>query len=167
MAMKKETQASPGFIAGVLKAAARAEAQGIMTPEADAALSEYLRGQEAARPILENDDDRIVKQRLAQRESDEPVVGDYVVFGNRPRMERISHDWGDAVQTSVDGSWYLGDGGYVSFSGGLNPPIPKAELADTGETEPGSFWIFHHDEWRANNAHQFKAPCRIWRLVSC
>ena len=44
-------QASAEFIAGVLKAAMEAEAKSIMTPEADKALTEYLLGQEAARPI--------------------------------------------------------------------------------------------------------------------
>ena len=38
-------QASAEFIA-------EAEAKGIMTPEADKALTEYLLGQEAARPIM-------------------------------------------------------------------------------------------------------------------
>ena len=46
---RKNRQAPPEFIAGVLKAAMEAEAKGIMTPEADAALTEYLLGQDATR----------------------------------------------------------------------------------------------------------------------
>lgn len=101
-----------------------------------------------------------------------PRVGDYVLFpDDMPRdglyeryIERISHDWGDGVQTSPGGSWYLGDG-FASFSGSLNSTIPKARLEDTGETKLGSFWFFKGDYARAHNGVDVMASCRVYRYT--
>src|SRR5688572_21895990 len=70
-----------------------------------------------------------------QREG--PRVGDILriplALHNAYRLMRFSYDWGDDIQVSFGGSFYFDHKGYVSFSGGLEPAIPKANLRDTGE----------------------------------
>lgn len=91
---------------------------------------------------------------------DGPRVGDYVSFPCG-HVRRVSHNWGDTVQTSDGGSFYLGDG-YVSFSGGLFPGVPVDSLADTGMRRDGAVWIFHHDDWRADNGVESSIPFRVY-----
>jgi hypothetical protein len=83
----------------------------------------------------------------------EPHEGDWVIFPG-DIVRRISYDWGDSVQTSdtkFGSSFYLGDGGFASFSGGLYSSIPKTELELTDEVREGAFWFFHNGESRAHN----------------
>jgi hypothetical protein len=99
-----------------------------------------------------------------------PQSGDWVIFADGVER-RISHVWdwpadsdGTAlysIQTSDDGSWYLGDG-YASFSGGLHPGIPGDTFSDTGETRPGSVWFFHHDIHQAHNGVDTTVEFRVW-----
>jgi hypothetical protein len=118
-------------------------------------------------------DTELLENRTAMRdEHPGPRVGDYVIFPDdisrdgeyERQVERFSHDWGDALQTSPGGSWYLGDG-YASFSGALNPSIPKSHLIDTGETRPGQFWFFKDNSPRAYNGIDVQAPCRVYRYT--
>ncbi len=115
----------------------------------------------------------LLENRTAMRdEHPGPRVGDYVLFpDDMPRdgkyerqVERFSHDWEDALQTSPGGSWYLGNG-YASFSGSLNRSIPKVRLEDTGEVRLGSFWFFSNDHARAHNGIDVQAPCRVYRYT--
>ena len=123
----------------------------------------------------------ILRQRAAARIDDRPRVGDFVIYPDHPvrgqpdrwghcftaPVERISYDYepcglGAEVQTSPGGSFYLSDYG-ASFSGGLNPAIPKGALTDTGEMRLGTFWFFHHDFAAAHAGVECLAPCRVWR----
>lgn len=88
-------------------------------------------------------------------------VGDYVIFADGV-TRRISYDWGNSVQTSRGGSWYLGHG-YTSFSGGLYRGVPTDTLTDTGETRDGTCWIFRHDMMRAHNGVDVRIPFRVFR----
>lgn len=100
-----------------------------------------------------------------------PRVGDFLRVPEG--VLRFTHDWGDAIQTTVrpshpcngDGSFYLAEGN-VSFSGSLDSSISKELLRDTGETLEGSFWFFHHDFWGAGNGVYFRIPCRVFELTS-
>lgn len=87
-----------------------------------------------------------------------PRVGDFVQMPDG-KARRFSHDWGDSIQVSEGGSFYL-DEGAVSFSGGLEPSIPKSLLWDTLAPKNGDFWFFHHNHARAHNGVYFRAPCR-------
>ena len=95
-----------------------------------------------------------------------PRVGDWCIMPNEEKPRRFSHDWGDAIQTSWPkhgtGSIYLGQG-YASYSGSLDPSLPKIALIDTGERRPGQFWFFHHDHSRAHNGVHFEIDCRVYR----
>lgn len=110
-----------------------------------------------------------VRERLFN-EMEGPRVGDFL--SSPEGFLRFTHDWGDAIQTTVrpphpcsgDGSFYLGEG-FASFSGSLDPSIDKTKLQDTGEKQHGSFWFFHHDFWGAGRGVTFRIPCRVFRLT--
>jgi hypothetical protein len=111
-----------------------------------------------SRPTPDERDEKILRERvqLLGRSNGTPREGDYVRFadGVERRVSFVTPpEWLpeiDSVQTSDGGSFYLGDG-YVSFSGGLHPGIPRASLHPTGEQRQGGVWFFHHDHWRAGN----------------
>lgn len=106
--------------------------------------------------------EELLARRIAMRdEEDGPRVGDYVIFPDGT-TNRFSYDWGESVQTSPGGSWYLGDG-YTSFSGALDPPVPKESLKDTGESQVGRFWFFDGNYARAGGGVNVEVPCRVYR----
>ena len=75
------------------------------------------------RPQFDERDRAILEARSnAFHQHTTPQVGDFVIFADGTER-RISHNWGDEVQTSDDGSFYLGDG-YMSFAGSLYTSIP-------------------------------------------
>lgn len=103
--------------------------------------------------------DRIVAER------DQIVgarTGDYVRFPTG-ELERFSHNWDDVLQTSPEwaGSYYLTSCG-ASFSGSLNPSIPRESLTLSDETKDGKFWFFHHGHAGAGRGVHFTSPCRVF-----
>lgn len=109
-------------------------------------------------------DQALLDKRIAARsEYDEPMIGDFVVFPTG-EVERICNEMSTSVQTCPPwaGSFHLFADGSASFSGSLNPPIPTASLLDTGDTQDGKFWFFHHDFIGAHRGVQCEAPCRLW-----
>lgn len=89
-----------------------------------------------------------------------PVVGDFVVFADGV-TRRVSYNWGDAVQTSDHGSFYLYNGG-GDFSGALFTSVPVDTLTKTEETRPGRVWIFHHNYTCAGGAVHTEVPFKVW-----
>lgn len=121
------------------------------------------------RPVFDARDADILAQRVADWNAKPgPRVGDFAILANGKTV-RFSHDWGDSLQTT-DGrfgaSFYLGKGGYMDFSGGLDPSIPKVAFVYTGEVRDGQAWFFHHEETRAHNGVYFNVPCRVFRQTS-
>jgi hypothetical protein len=120
------------------------------------------------RPALDERDAEIISARLAAMDAREgPRVGDFVRFACGT-LRRISHDWGDGVQTSDAGSFYLGDYG-CSFSGALFGTVPTDSLTlahlDSGwspETRAGAVWVFHHDHHCAHNGVHASIPFRVY-----
>lgn len=107
-------------------------------------------------------DSKLLAARIAARNAiQKPLVGDYVYFKSG-QLERFSHDWGDGLQTSPGGSFYLFESGRASFSGGLNPATPLQELKVSSATLPGSFWIFHHGIAGAHRGVYFDIPCNVF-----
>ncbi|UJX45742.1 hypothetical protein [Xanthobacter sp. YC-JY1] len=116
------------------------------------------------RPKFDERDAELLALRIAARDAiPGPRIGDYLVFPDG-HMERFSYDWGDDIQTSPGGTFYLDRSGLASFSGGLNEAVLKARMLDTGAALPGSFWFFHHDWRTAHNGVDVTAPCRVFRL---
>lgn len=113
-------------------------------------------------------DQEILDKRLAARELiDRPRTGDFVRFPTG-EIERFSHDWEDAFQTSPihAGSFYLHDHGQGSFSGSLNPAIPADSLSLTDEKKDGEFWFFHHGHAGAGRGVRFSIPCRVYETTA-
>ena len=113
---------------------------------------------------FDNIDQEILDRRLAAREMiARPRTGDFVRFGHGD-IERLSHDWQDAFQTSPirAGAFYLHDHGEGSFSGSLNPLIPADSLSLTDEKRDGEFWFFHHGHAGAGRGVRFTVPCRVY-----
>ena len=51
----------------------------------------------------------------------------------------------------------------MSYSGNLDPSIPKHQLKDTGKKGSGRIWFFHHDEARGHDAVYAIVNCRVYR----
>lgn len=109
--------------------------------------------------------DQLIRQSRLEALDDiaDPRVGDFVVFSNG-LIRRISHLWDDAIQTSDQGSWYLGEG-YVSFSGSLfgitmNDKLIKLD----GHQWDAPVWFFHHNHAQAHNAIHTTIPFRVYTV---
>jgi hypothetical protein len=103
----------------------------------------------------------ILKRNMAAFDKNEgPRVGDYVRF-SCGTMRRISYHWGDSVQTSAGGSFYLGDG-YISFSGCLYRSVPVETLTPTDERQDGTVWFPDRDWLRADCAVYARVPLRVF-----
>lgn len=92
-----------------------------------------------------------------------PRIGDFAAFPDG-HLERFCQHWGDAIQTSKGGSYYLGRG-YVSMSGGCNPAIPLERIFNSGQTRLGNFWFFHHDVSQAHSDVGVEMPCRVFAIT--
>ena len=94
-----------------------------------------------------------------------PRVGDFVRFQDA-HMERLSQDSGNDFESTELGfwpAWHLG-AGHITFTGGLSKHVLlKTELVDTGETKPGSFWIFQHDHFPNGKAVELTIDCRVYQ----
>lgn len=90
-----------------------------------------------------------------------PRVGDYVEFADGA-TRRISYNWGDGLQTSDGGSFYLGEG-FASFSGSLYGCVPPESLTRTDETRPGRVWFFHHGYSGAGMGVDSEPLFRVYR----
>ena len=78
---------------------------------------------------------------------------------------RVAHDWGDSVQLT-DGrfgaSFYLGEDGFVDFSGGLDPAIQKLSFVATDERRDAPVWFFSQNCVMAHNGYHATAKFRVW-----
>lgn len=110
----------------------------------------------------------LAKRMAAYDERPGPRVGDFLsltVPDDRCRdYTRFTHDWGDRLQTggSEHGSYYLGGG--LSYSGGLDPGISKADLVPTGLVREGSVWFFDRGISGAGRGVEFRAPFRVFTV---
>ncbi len=118
-------------------------------------------------------DKAILAARIEEWDKHEgPRVGDFV--NTSKGLLRLTHDWGEDIQTTVPGthpcagdvSFYFSKGGYMSFSGSLDHGIPKARLQLTPEVREGSCWFFSHDYVEAHNGVHVKVPCRVYQFES-
>jgi len=111
-------------------------------------------------------DDQLLAQRVEHWERFKgPRVGDYIEFADGV-THRFSHDHGKewGIQTSpIGGSFYMTVGGYMSYSGGLEPCLKHNLIYEIGEQRMGGVWFFHHDHARASNAVKANIPCRVFK----
>jgi len=108
------------------------------------------------------DQEIVARCYVARQKFSEPCMGDYLLFPSG-ELERFSSDWGDRIQTSPSGGFYLTDSGFGDLScGALNPSTPKESLKPTEIFLPGRFWIFHHSIAGAGRGVWFNIPCRVF-----
>ncbi len=92
-------------------------------------------------------------------------VGDYIRLPRwhhqQPEFTRITHDWGDHVQTG-DGSYFLSHGGHLSHSGGLDPGLAKDALVETSELKEGRVWFFDEDCSGGGRGVYFTAKMKVF-----
>ena len=96
-----------------------------------------------------------------------PRVGDFVKMADGT-LKRFTYNWGDGIQTTANGyggSFHLGKG-YVSYSGGLDPAIPRETIRYAGKKRAGSFWFFHHGHMTAHNGVETTAMCRVYEVAA-
>lgn len=111
------------------------------------------------------DQDTLAKIVAVRGEIAGPRVGDFVLFDSG-QLERISHDWGEDLQTSPAGSIYLCPNGHGSFSGGMNPATPLVNMKVTTATLLGAFWFFHHGIAGGGRGVYFQVPCRVYQTTA-
>ena len=93
------------------------------------------------------------------------MEGDYVRHLSG-KMDRVTYVWPDSAQTGGgQSSFYLGEGGYVSYSGGLDPGIPLAKLVLTEEVKKGMVWFFSRDHHTAHNGVDFMIDFRVYNVT--
>lgn len=121
------------------------------------------------KPVFDDTDALLLKQRQAAFDKRRgPRVGD-LVETLKGDLLRFTHDHGKhGIQTTVPGdkygcSFYFDGQGFLSYSGGLDPCIPKEGLVDTGRTDTAPCWLFHHDDRRAHNGVQAKVTVRVFK----
>lgn len=117
-------------------------------------------------PGFDAKDAEILAARLVARANlNGPLVGDFVYIDGV--LRRFTHDWEDDIQTTTpngEGSFYLSVSGHMSYSGSLDPSVPKAKLRKLNMTLNGRCWFFHHDELRAHNAVFAEVGCSVYEL---
>ena len=120
-------------------------------------------------------DAELLKSRIeAWNKREGPRVGDFVIFPDGA-FRRFTHDWGDDIQTTItrriDTSFHMFKDGYLSFSGSLDPAIPKARLwLQKDMVREGLIWFFHHDIAGESRGVNAKIPCRVYQYrkdVAC
>ena len=123
----------------------------------------------AARILDQRDAETVAARMTSLNAQPGPRVGDFVRFADGIER-RISHVWPEmpdtdgwraGAQTSDGGSWHLGEYG-CGFSGGLYPLVGLDTLTDTGETQDGCAWIFHHGHKCAGGGVDFLAAFRVF-----
>jgi len=114
----------------------------------------------------EDVNESILEKRMEMyNEKSGPRVGDWLVkkVKGEDKYYRFSHNYGDSLQISDGGSFYLGEG-YISFSGSLEPSIPLEKMEDTGEKKLGQVWFFKNDIKQAENGITLETEFRVYRL---
>jgi hypothetical protein len=116
------------------------------------------------RPEFDARDKEILQKRQVGFDRCEGArVGDFVYFPDGS-LHRFTHDWDEDLQTVKvgEGSFYLG-AGYVEYSGGLDPAIPRRGLTLLPESREGTCWFFHHNHARAHNGVSVTVNFRVFQ----
>ena len=114
--------------------------------------------------------EQILAERLAEFNAiPGPRVGDFLalpfIHKRLGDYTRLTHDWGDTVQTGgMNGSYYLG--GCLSYSGGLDRGIKRSDIGEQLGTRDGSLWFFDQGISGAGRGVNFKAPMRVFSIRS-
>ena len=79
-------------------------------------------------------------------------------------ISRVTYVWDDRVQDGGgSSSFYLGDEGGASYSGGLNSGKPLDKIKDTGDTKKALFWFFSQNYSGAHRGFYFYIDVKVWK----
>jgi hypothetical protein len=113
----------------------------------------------------------LLARRLARFNArDGARVGDFIrlprVHRHHVEFTRITHDWGDKLQTGggTHGAYFMCRSGFMSYSGSLDAGIASAQIVPTDETRNGSLWFFDQDQSGAGRGVYFSAPMRVFAV---
>lgn len=129
--------------------------------DAEAGISEYYSPFEKF--AFDAMDARILREAIAELDKVEgPRLGDFVKFqdGSINRISVNRHR--NEVQTTQHGSFFLGKGGFMEFSGACGAPIARERLTPLSETLEGDVWTFHHGYVVAGGRVDGKVPFRVY-----
>lgn len=94
-----------------------------------------------------------------------PRVGDYLELPYG-MFTRFTHAWDDGIQIGGGSeSYYLGDGGYISYSGGLDPSIEYSAILPTDQKKDGMIWFFHKGYSGGGRGVYSMIPFRVFKLT--
>jgi hypothetical protein len=89
-------------------------------------------------------------------------VGDYLKLPYGI-YTRFTHIWDDQAQTGGgSNSFYLGNSGFCSYSGGLDSGIKLTDIKLTNETKKGLIWFFSENHSAAHNGVDFEVEFRVF-----
>lgn len=115
---------------------------------------------QADEKTLKTVEDRILKMNARQG----PRVGDWLK-AREGLYTRFTHKWDDRIQTGgSNASYYLGNEGGLSYSGGLDGGVLLSDLVQIPETKRGGCWIFKDDHHKAHNGYDFETDFRVFVL---
>lgn len=112
----------------------------------------------------------LTERETAFNEIKGPRVGDYLYIPSKddrvPEYTRFTLKWDTIIQTggSINGDYYLGESGGLSYSGGLDPGVKITDLILTNTTKDGTVWFFDENWPRAGAGKTFSIPMRVYNL---
>jgi hypothetical protein len=113
----------------------------------------------------------IVSERQRIRLSRRDIqTGDFI-RNKEGKLARVTYIWDDSAQTTKfsdtgeGGSFYFGLNGFMDYSGGLEPGLPKSHLRLAEGMQKGRAWIFHHNSSGAGRGVACDVYCRIWDVL--
>jgi hypothetical protein len=114
----------------------------------------------------QKDLDLINKRIAARKDRTEILEGDVIEYLDG-HTERVTHVWDDHAQAGGgSGSYYMGESGYGSYSGGLNSGLPLANLELTDKTKDCMFWFFSGNMSGGGRGVYFYCPVKVWKQIA-
>ena len=110
----------------------------------------------------------ILNERMAEfNQRVGPRVGDFLKLPRiHPKLgefTRLTHDWGDTIQTGgLGGSYYLGSG--LSYSGGLDPGLSFSDIGGQVGERLGEVWFFDEGISGAGRGVYFQVSMRVFAV---
>lgn len=104
--------------------------------------------------ILKNSIDNFNKSTI-------PRVGDFLRLPDGQHVI-FCHIHEDSIQTTAGGSLHLSEGGYISFSGGLDSGLKITDIAETSEVKPGLVWFWHEGYSGGDRGVYGSIPFRVY-----
>lgn len=123
-------------------------------------------------PTFDQFDAGILSERQKARLSKRKIQQGDFIRHHDGRLARVTHVWEDGAQTTrfsetgEGGSFYLGEGGGMSYSGSLEPSLPLTHLRESSDVRKGRAWIFHHNRAEAHNGVDCELYVRVWDYLT-